>query len=112
MVGTDSGFYILNSASNDPSITEDDRQRLCYGFGNFDSIADDDLLPFFYLQQIFGKLHKALLIAQKLIRVVLRLDQKIMITYLWGVVFCSVVIRSLLMLKLHWQSECWAFRNG
>ena len=50
VVGTDSGFYILNSASNDPSITEDDRQRsFCYGFGNFDSIADDDLFTHFLL---------------------------------------------------------------
>lgn len=50
LVGTDTGFYILNSASNDSSITEDDRQRsFCYGFGNFNPIADDDLFTHFLL---------------------------------------------------------------
>ena len=50
VVGTDTGFYIMNSVNNDSSITEDERNlAYCYGFGAFEPIADDDLFNHFLL---------------------------------------------------------------
>jgi len=50
VIGTDTGFYVLNSVSNDANILEIDRQRAyCYGFGNFEPIADDDLFIHYLL---------------------------------------------------------------
>ena len=43
VVGTDTGFYIMNSVNNDMSMPEDERKlAYCYGFGVFEPIADDD----------------------------------------------------------------------
>jgi hypothetical protein len=48
VVGTDTGFYIMNSVSNDMSAPEDERNlAYCYGFGAFEPIADDDLFTHF-----------------------------------------------------------------
>lgn len=50
VVGTDTGFYIMNSVNNDMSIPEDERKlAYCYGFGAFEPIADDDLFTHFLL---------------------------------------------------------------
>ncbi len=54
VVGTDTGFYIMNSVNNDSSITEDERNlAYCYGFGAFEPIADDDLFIHFLLATNF-----------------------------------------------------------
>lgn len=48
VVGTDTGFYIMNSVNNDMNIPEDERNlAYCYGFGAFEPIADDDLFIHF-----------------------------------------------------------------
>lgn len=50
VVGTDTGFYIMNSVNNDMNIPEDERNlAYCYGFGAFEPIADDDLFTHFLL---------------------------------------------------------------
>ncbi len=50
VVGTDTGFYIMNSVNNDMSVPEDDRKlAYCYGFGAFEPIADDDLFNHYLL---------------------------------------------------------------
>ena len=50
VVGTDSGFYIMNSVNNNMSAPEDERNlAYCYGFGAFEPIADDDLFTHFLL---------------------------------------------------------------
>ena len=50
VVGTDTGFYIMNSVNNDMNIPEDERNlAYCYGFGVFEPIADDDLFTHFLL---------------------------------------------------------------
>ncbi|WP_151730425.1 hypothetical protein [Acinetobacter junii] len=50
VVGTDTGFYIMNSVNNDMSIPESEKKlAYCYGFGAFEPIADDDLFTHFLL---------------------------------------------------------------
>lgn len=50
VVGTDTGFYIMNSVNNDMSILEDEKKlAYCYGFGAFEQIADDDLFTHYLL---------------------------------------------------------------
>ncbi len=50
VVGTDSGFYIMNSVNNDMSIPESEKKlAYCYGFGAFEPIADDDLFIHYLL---------------------------------------------------------------
>lgn len=50
VVGTDSGFYIMNSVNNDASALEEEAKlAYCYGFGAFEPIADDDLFSHFLL---------------------------------------------------------------
>lgn len=50
VVGTDTGFYIMNSVNNDMSIPESGKKlAYCYGFGAFEPIADDDLFTHFLL---------------------------------------------------------------
>ena len=50
VVGTDTGFYIMNSVNNDIGVPEDERKlAYCYGFGAFEPIADDDLFTHFLL---------------------------------------------------------------
>jgi hypothetical protein len=54
VVGTDTGFYIMNSVNNDMNIPEDERKlAYCYGFGAFEPIADDDLFTHFLLATNF-----------------------------------------------------------
>lgn len=50
VVGTDTGFYIMNSMNNNLGGPEEERKlAYCYGFGAFESIADDDLFTHFLL---------------------------------------------------------------
>lgn len=50
VVGTDTGFYIMNSVNNDMSIPESEKKlAYCYGFGAFEPIADDDLFIHYLL---------------------------------------------------------------
>lgn len=50
VVGTDSGFYVMNSVSNDLNSPEDEKKlAYCYGFGAFEPIADDDLFTHYLL---------------------------------------------------------------
>lgn len=50
VVGTDTGFYIMNSFNNDLNTIEDEKKlAYCYGFGAFEPIADDDLFTHFLL---------------------------------------------------------------
>ena len=50
VVGTDTGFYIMNSVNNDLNTIEDEKKlAYCYGFGAFEPIADDDLFTHFLL---------------------------------------------------------------
>lgn len=50
VVGTDTGFYIMNSVNNDMSIPESEKKlAYCYGFGVFEPIADDDLFTHYLL---------------------------------------------------------------
>ena len=47
VVGTDTGFYIMNSVNNDINVLEEGKLTYCYGFGAFEPIADDDLFIYF-----------------------------------------------------------------
>ncbi|MEQ1349650.1 hypothetical protein ABLU18_02130 [Acinetobacter junii] len=50
VVGTDTGFYIMNAVNNDMSIPESEKKlAYCYGFGAFEPVADDDLFSHFLL---------------------------------------------------------------
>lgn len=50
VVGTDTGFYIMNSTNNDLNGPEEERKlAYCYGFGVFEPIADDDLFTHYLL---------------------------------------------------------------
>lgn len=50
VVGTDTGFYIMNSVNNDMGILESEKKlAYCYGFGAFEPIADDDLFIHYLL---------------------------------------------------------------
>ena len=50
VVGTDTGFYIMNSVNNNMSIPESEKKlAYCYGFGAFEPIADDDLFIHYLL---------------------------------------------------------------
>lgn len=50
VVGTDTGFFIMNSVNNDMSIPESEKKlAYCYGFGAFEPIADDDLFIHYLL---------------------------------------------------------------
>lgn len=50
VVGTDAGFYIMNSTNNNLDDPEEERKlAYCYGFGVFEPIADDDLFTHFLL---------------------------------------------------------------
>ncbi|WP_372410540.1 hypothetical protein ACDI99_05765 [Acinetobacter radioresistens] len=50
VVGTDAGFYIMNSMNNNLDGPEEERKlAYCYGFGAFESIAEDDLFTHFLL---------------------------------------------------------------
>lgn len=50
VVGTDVGFYIMNSVNNNLDVSEEERNlAYCYGFGAFEPIADDDLFTHFLL---------------------------------------------------------------
>ena len=54
VVGTDAGFYIMNSVNNNMSIPEGEAKlAYCYGFGAFEPIADDDLFTHFLLATNF-----------------------------------------------------------
>lgn len=54
VVGTDTGFYIMNSVNNDMRIPESvTKLAYCYGFGAFEQIADDDLFTHFLLATNF-----------------------------------------------------------
>ncbi|HAH60254.1 MAG TPA: hypothetical protein DCL86_19140, partial [Bacteroidales bacterium] len=50
VVGTDTGFYIMNSVNNNLDDPEEKRKlAYCYGFGAFEPIADEDLFTHFLL---------------------------------------------------------------
>lgn len=50
VVGTDAGFYIMNSMNNNLDDPEEERKlAYCYGFGAFESIAEDDPFNHFLL---------------------------------------------------------------
>lgn len=50
VVGTDTGFYIMNSASNNGDASDTElKLAYCYGFGAFGQISDDDLFTHFLL---------------------------------------------------------------
>ena len=50
VVGTDTGFYIMNSVSNTLEGPENEKDlAYCYGFGVFETIADDDLFSHYLL---------------------------------------------------------------
>lgn len=50
VVGTDTGFYIMNAVNNNMSIPESETKlAYCYGFGAFEPIADDDLFIHYLL---------------------------------------------------------------
>lgn len=50
VVGTDNGFYIMNSVNNDANALEEEKKlAYCYGFGAFEPIADDDLFTHYLL---------------------------------------------------------------
>lgn len=50
VVGTDTGFYIMNSVNNDANALEGEKKlAYCYGFGVFEPIADDDLFIHYLL---------------------------------------------------------------
>lgn len=61
VVGTDTGFYIMNSVNNDMSILEDEKKlACCYGFGAFEPIADDDLFTHFLLATNFWEVAQSI----------------------------------------------------
>lgn len=50
IVGTDSGFYVMNSVDSNMNTPEGERKlAYCYGFGAYKSIADDDLFSHYLL---------------------------------------------------------------
>ena len=50
VVGTDTGFYIMNSVSNTLEGPESEKDlAYCYGFGAFETIADEDLFSHYLL---------------------------------------------------------------
>ena len=50
VVGTDTGFYVMNSVNNDADGLEEEKKlAYCYGFGAFEQIADDDLFTHYLL---------------------------------------------------------------
>ncbi len=54
VVGTDTGFYIMNSVNNDANGLEREKKlAYCYGFGAFEPIADDDLFIHYLLATNF-----------------------------------------------------------
>ena len=62
VVGTDTGFYIMNSVNNDMSILEDEKKlAYCYGFGAFEPIADDDLFTHFLLATNFWEVAQSII---------------------------------------------------
>lgn len=50
VIGTDTGFYMMNSVNNDLNDASGDKNlTYCYGFGVFEPIADDDLFTHYLL---------------------------------------------------------------
>lgn len=50
IIGNGSSFYLLTTVSNDIYLpTEDQKRSFFYGFGSFETIADDDLFTHFLL---------------------------------------------------------------